>query len=227
MACAMHYLRLCDEQYVGGKIITGQLYLCQVYGATNKGEKYMPSKLNLSKNAVDMLKTETANSQAAEDVMNLLAERQRSRSTLSVSALSQQMRKRGIKHSPSEYREVLGLIAKLGVATKVMSSRGKVQALRNIKVNLSSLGKLAKGEKLEINDNNLHNQAAKAIRQPLVDVELAPAPMNKAIEELDKKHDTFSFSMIIEGKPIVITIPKGISLPELSKLLRQFLVEGV
>lgn len=168
--------------------------------------------MNLDKNVIEKLKVETKNSPTVNAVVHLLALRKRSRGTLTLNAITQRMRTEGFTYSAGEYREVLSTLATIGVGTPIVNRLGNCVGIKDIRVNLSELGKAAVDSKSAYpTTNKVVKAQPQALQGPL-----------KAISQVTglKINPIDSLEGSINGKPVVIKFPKGgLTAQELAALL--------
>lgn len=151
-----------------------------------------------TREAIENLKKDTKLNPAAEAVFALLAERERSRQTLSVSALYQGMKLKGHSYSREEYRDVLRTLASKGFGTLTKNRRGNIKALEGIQVNLMTLGKAMCGQRIP--------QEVR-VRTP-----------NKVTSV---KAATLTLNLSLNDKPVSIQFSQGVTPEELSMFLNK------
>lgn len=159
--------------------------------------------MKIEKEMIQKLKTETKNNPAATPVFHLLALRERTRSTLTLSALRQRMKEEGFDYTTEQYRELFKVMASVGLGTAVMNRVGTCVGIKDIRVSLAALGKAA------------------------CDMKDMPE-IKQRRREGDKHSDTqvfvkpiTSLPVSINGKDAIIQFPNGLTASELSLLLRK------
>lgn len=98
--------------------------------------------MNIKSVEVELVK-EAESNPAASAVFHLLAMRTRDRSTLNLSGLYNTMRKEGFPFTKKEYMNVLAFLSNLKLGTMSVTKRGRIIGLKDIPVNLKSIGTLA------------------------------------------------------------------------------------
>lgn len=156
--------------------------------------------MQVQKDIVQKLKSETQNNPAAAPVFHLLALRRRSRGTITLSALSQKMRKEGFEYSNAQYRDLLGAMSKVGLGNPVLNRVGNCVGIKNIKVNLADLGKAACNEK----------ETSQLVRERRV---------SDKVVDIMIKNSTLDVS--INGTEATLQFPNGLSARELMVLLEK------
>lgn len=155
---------------------------------TNKA----PSKHKTPKDISVALRAEAIRNPVFGAVATLFAMRQRARQQVTIAALSASMKKNGFLFERQDYEKVLSFLASLGLGTLYRSSKGRIRALKDVRVSLQSIGKAA------------HTG----------DVKLAPfKPQNrftKVPQVANKPKDTVykaKLSVLIEGTPVDFELP--------------------
>lgn len=173
--------------------------------------------MKVQKDMIQKLKTETKSNPAASAVFYLLALRERNRSTITLGALSQRMKEEGFDYSRGQYREVLGFMAKHGVGAAVYNNRGNCVGIRDIKVNLADLGQAA-----------LDAKEVTAIEQGVTMRRRASdrVPQIKRVDTVGVLPVT-KIEVVMDGKPLKIECPAGMSAAELVRLVERLQVKGL
>lgn len=164
--------------------------------------------MKVEKEVVQKLKTEITHSPAASAVCYLLALRRRSRSTITLGALSQRMKQEGFSFSRSQYRDVLEMLTKAGVGAPITSATGKCVGIKHIRVSLAALGKAVCDNKEPeiVSLNRRITDRALQVRSAANSISVKP------ITSLD---------LSVNGMPAVLQFPNGLSIKELSLLLEK------
>lgn len=97
-----------------------------------------------------MTQTETIQKEAESnkvfrDVAHVFAQRDRARTVVTLSSLHQTMKKRGYHYDKKDLVPVLTKLASAGIGKLDIDFKGKVRALKDIKVKLQSVGAVAEG----------------------------------------------------------------------------------
>lgn len=103
-----------------------------------------------TKEMIEKLKAEQSHNKVASAVFHMFAMRQRSRHQITTRSLYYAMRGEGYKFSPSDYSQVLKFLATIGVGELEVDRKGRVKALKNVKVTLKSLGEAACGTEVSL-----------------------------------------------------------------------------
>ncbi len=133
------------------------------------------------------------------EVCLVLACRERSRNTLTVTALVQKMKEEGFEHQPGDYREVILKLHAFGIGELMKSARGTAVGLKNLEVTLQSIGQagVGTGVTLDTYKGKLRQEKLplpKEVVHEIVGVE-APKPM------------TINLTINIKGVPVNMSMP--------------------
>lgn len=173
--------------------------------------------MKVQKEAVQKLKSETKSNPAVNAVFYLLALRERNRSTLTLGALTQRMKEEGFNYSRDQYRDVLSKFAKHGIGAPVYNKRGNCVAIKDIVVGLSELGRAA-----------LDAKEVSAIEQGVVHKRRVSdkAPQIKPADTVGALPVT-KIEVAMDGKPITIQCPAGMSAVEMVRLVERLQAKGL
>lgn len=156
--------------------------------------------MKIDKEVVQKLKTETKSNPAADPFFHLLATRERSRSSITLGALSQRMKEEGFAYTRDQYRGLLKAMSTSGIAVAVVSRKGNITGVKDIKINLADLGKAAceskPSEGKVVNNKKESDKATTAL--PITKLEVT-----------------------LNGRPAIIEFPKGASANDLASILEQ------
>lgn len=97
-------------------------------------------------NSLETLKENTAKDAVLSDVAHVLAQRKRTRDSITMVGLVQKMKVEGFKHKRAEYARVLKTLSSLGLG-KLQVNNGNVKALKHVTMPLQSIGMAALGQK--------------------------------------------------------------------------------
>lgn len=168
---------------------------------------------------VESLRKESQTDKILNDVMHVFASRKRARETLTVSGLYQRMKKEGFSHDPIAYEKILRYLSTLGIGALETDSKGKVRALKHIKMALQSIGLAAVGSSQRLtlfkqrNKFNALSEIAEVIKpkQPA-----AGATSGFPV----------SITVVINGKPVNFRVPKELTEAEIADLVVRFRDRG-
>lgn len=141
---------------------------------------------------VEILKKEADKDTVFKDVAHVFAQRKRARRQVTVTSLAARMAKEGFDYSKSEYARVLKRLSDLGLGSLQQDARGRIKALKDIKISLQSIGAAAVGSSKNlvnrtdrIKFNHLSLPEAEAIAKGIA--ASAAKDEEKAEQERDKK----------------------------------------
>ncbi len=170
--------------------------------------------MDISK-VVDVLRSETKSKPAVSAVMHVFAMRKRARSNITVGGLDQKMRTEGFNFPRSEYAKIIRMLSDLGFGKLDVDSKGRVRALKEVKVTLQSIGEAAVGQA-----KKLENWQQRSKYSPLV----ATAELIKAAPQAKSggiSHPV-SITVLINDKPVNFRIPKELNANEIADLVVRF-----
>ena len=156
----------------------------------------------INQQVIDKLKTACKQDASVNAVFHLFALRERTRSTLTVSALSQKMREEGFNYSAEQYRQVLQLLIECKLGESMPSRTGLIKGLKNIKVNLPELGKAVCGAKAQ----TVRGYNALPIQETYTGPKLPKASISVSLS-------------VANRPPVVLQFPQGVDSSMLSLLI--------
>lgn len=159
---------------------------------------------------IESLKKLYQENKVANDVFTSWSLRGRARTEITVSALKQRMDKEGFKHHRSEYATFLATLAKCGMGELEKNADGRVEALRNIKLSIPSVGSVAVGKE-ELIEAFSPRHGFKRI------VSTTAVQTPEVVKGL-----SVSLSLPVGGRIVRIKIPSGISSAEIARLIDKF-----
>ncbi len=161
---------------------------------------------------VESLKKEAASNKATNDVLFVFSNRERARQILTVSGLKQRMKAKGFDYSDDKYGEVLTTMAAAGVGTLQKDAKGRVHALKDIKITLNSLGKAV-----------LNAEKVKGFTPKNTYVEVK-VPQTTEVIAAPKGLTTGSLKLgvYMKDRLINIEVPSNLSSEELAALIHKF-----
>jgi hypothetical protein len=149
-------------------------------------------------------------------VAHVFALRERARSQVTVSALSQRMKDEGFTYERKDIEDVLKLLSSVGVGKLVKDSEGRIDALVDIKLTLQSIGKVAAGQDMEIHG---FRRKAKFSRLPRrgrhVERKVVPFKPVAAPKQPDAR---VILTVVVGGKSINIPV-SGLTPQEIANLI--------
>lgn len=172
----------------------------------------------ISDQTVAALRAKAAHNTVFRDMCKVFASRQRARQQVTVGALAASMRRAGYDYPNEEYKDILKFLAAQGIGHIDMSPRGKLRALKGIRVTLQSIGHAVVSNKEQLKTYHTRAKFVKVPNVPQTIVERrnqerrASTPATNAVCKV-------TFTIVIEGKPIVFEIPAGIKKEELGEFI--------
>lgn len=172
----------------------------------------------MNKNQViESLQAQAKTNKVFSDVVHDFALRERARNIVTVQALKQRMKAERFNYSDKEYAETLEILARMGFGTIELDNKGKVKALKDIKVTLQSIGKVAVGADTHLDKNHFRNKFKPIITE--VPAQVIPKPLRTELKSLST---VLSITLDVKGKPVVVTLPKDLSNEEIADLIGRF-----
>lgn len=169
-----------------------------------------------SNELIDRLKDEAIRNKTFNAVAHIFAIRERARQQVSVVALAAAMKKQGFEFSRNEYEHVLKFMGSLGLGTLDKDSRGRVRALKGIKLTLQSIGLAAVGEKKELTK---YSPAAKFSKIPGVPQTILDKPPTTPKPTASKSVCKVTFTVTVDDKTVVFDIPEGVPKEDLGQFI--------
>lgn len=169
---------------------------------------------------VGNLKREASTDKVLNDALHLFASRERGRKELTVGALTNSMRKAGFEYTRKEVAPILIKLSKLGFGHLEKDDKGRVAALRGIKVTMQSLGKVAIQE-TEDEALQYTTGTRKMPRAP----KAAPKPQKQpkqAPQETRPNKTVLILTVMINDIPINLQVPKGLSTQQIAEVISRF-----
>jgi hypothetical protein len=165
------------------------------------------------------LQEEATKDSAFRDVCHVFAQRERARSQVTIASLSQTMVEEGFKYNRDDYGRVLRKLGGLGVGSLEKNKKGRVIALKDIKVTLQSIGAAALKQKEKLENFKMRNNYRTLT---------AVAEMIKPKENPLAGPGGFpvSITVVINGKPVNFRVPKELNETEIADLVVRFRDKG-
>lgn len=171
-----------------------------------------------NKEVIQRLREELEKNHAFNAVMHMLALRNRARGVMTVHSLVLKMSAEGFKYGAQEYRNIIQILAELGIGEVAYDRKKRAKALVNIKYTLQSVGAAACGQDVDLTPYH-QRDLKKHTRKHFVEVaHTTTTPSKKKSEILSN----MTFSLTYKGKPVKVEISKGISSEELVGLINTF-----
>lgn len=177
------------------------------------------------------LQKQSVEHRVVNDVLHVFAVRKRARSMITIRGLAARMKAEGFEeHSDDDYRKVLKLLAEAGFGKLEMDTKGRVVALKDIRVTLQSIGKAVLNEEVKLKGFTPRTKYEKVPTDSANPPVLPQTPASQKKQEITEARNgsrTISMPLNISfdmgaGKPVVITLPKGLSQDEIALLISQF-----
>lgn len=186
--------------------------------------------------AIEILKFQAEASPASKAVFIALALRTRARNVMTLKALTQKMESEGFRHNAEEYAPVLKAMAQVGFGTLVLDNKGRVKALKDIKVKLMDIGNAVVGDKTAVGQFKQKNRFVRLPKAPVLvekrvlDANPAAIAPNGPVAFLERRKavvDTttpVSLTVRLKGvnSPISIPVTKEMSKDDLASIIAKF-----
>lgn len=166
-------------------------------------------------NIIMRLRRAMGESKAIDAVMHVFAARERARADVTIGSLSQRMKKEGYAFNYKEYEQVLRFLAELGFGTLEFDPKGRIIALREVRVALQSIGRVAIGQSQHIERFQPRNK----FEQLQSDSEAPKTEADKAWEGAPSISAKLTVSLTINDKVVQMEIPPDLNPAELTALL--------
>lgn len=186
--------------------------------------------------SIKKLQSESTTHAGLSDVMHVLAVRQRARQILTAKALTKRMHREGFTGwSEKDIGGVLKLLATLGFGTLDLDPKGRVRALKAIKVSLQSLGAAVLGEdSLKLFRQRQRFQSVAAVQKadlkqhmaqkgPMPQVTpIAPVPFVERRKIPQTPVPNMVLTVMVNNKPVNVPVPKDLNPNDIAKLIAMF-----
>lgn len=164
--------------------------------------------------AIETLKTQADSSPAVNAVLHAWAVRKRARNTVTLRALVQKMREEGFKYDAGDYALALKAMADAGFGRLETDRKGRVKALKDIRVKLQSIGAAVVAG----------TGGVKPFRQkPRYQEVKAPARRRKTVELPEQKEEQrvtpLYITVEINGKPVIFPVPAELTPEDIGYLV--------
>lgn len=165
--------------------------------------------LTANEKLIMALRLEADKNQAFNAVCKVFADRERSRQQITVISLKAAMKKHGFDFAVEQYEEILKVLARAGIGHLDKSPKGRIRALKGIKVTLQSVGKAALSNGTQINN----------FRPQVKFMKIPQAINGKKTAENYK----VSFTIELNAKSVVFEVPGGVQPDKLGEYLAKAL----
>lgn len=158
---------------------------------------------------IEELRQEAKKNQVWNDVACVLATRERARHSLTLSGLMQHMKKEGFFYPVSQYREILELLARVGIGILDKDPKNRVRGVKGIKINIQSLGAAV------CNGTDDLKSFKQRPRYQRVD---KPAVLQEDVQ-YNRLKTGIMLTILINGKPVSIPMPKDLSSKDIADFI--------
>lgn len=169
---------------------------------------------NNTQHIVEQLIKEARNNNVFHSICTLFAMRERTRRQVTLSALKLTMLQEGFNYPVAELEHVLKFLASLGIGVLNYDVSGKLRGLKDIKFTLQSIGMAAVSKVNKLDKVIMVNKYTSIVPEIVVKPEIKQQVTTKK-QEFYKAYLT----VFIEGSPVKINLPGGISVKEIAVLL--------
>lgn len=166
--------------------------------------------------AITNLKKEAQSNPIAGDVLKMFAERKRARHVVTLGALEQRMKKEGFSHNRDEYASVLKFLASQGFGHLETDKKGRVKALKEVKMTLQSIGQAAVGKQMSL--------AALKQRNKFNQLQARTSALSATADIIKPKTGNgtgfpVSITVVVNGKPVNLRVPKEFNEKDIGELV--------
>ncbi len=187
----------------------------------NSLQPHAKSTVRGPKQIVENLRMEASVDLAFNAVCTVFALRERARQQVTINSLMITMLKEGFKFSRPQYEKVLQFLASQGIGYLDYDMKGRMRALKGIKVTLQSIGMAALSKKDGLDTFTLAPMFSKLPVNPPVAV-----PKKEVVESNGHKKPTraersypASLTVVFETETVSFIVPNGITSAQLGSLL--------
>lgn len=179
-----------------------------------------------TKEVINFLRKE-AEDPAANAVFKVWTRRKRARGTVTTQSLFKKMEAEGYNFNKDRYTKLLNHLSDLGFGKIKTGDDGEIKALTSIPVTLQSIGSVALGERIK-----LENFKQRAKYHSIMERSQSLLNMAKSLqgtlkpEEKGKEEGEVEFpvsiTVVVNGKPVNIRIPNNFAPEDLVDLISRF-----
>lgn len=161
-------------------------------------------------NKIELLRKEASANKASNDVLCVLASRERARSNLNLTSLYNRMKKENFNHQRDAYIPILKLLSDLGFGELDVTRTGRVKGLKNIQVNLISIGRAAQNGQNILKTYRKRNKFANFI-----------VDKPKVIEKAPVKAQEIKLPININGRIVYVHIPADLPREDIADIIEK------
>jgi hypothetical protein len=177
---------------------------------------------------IQSLRQEASSNKISADIFLCLGLRERARNDVTVTGLAARMKEDGFDYPEAEYARFIRFLANLQLGTLKTDSKGRAVAIQDIRLTLQSIGQAALGErhsflawkqrKRYIKLLTPNTPPAKpSLPTPTVKVQAPRIVAKPAVLQAE-----VSITITVGGKPVQISMPKGLTPSEIAEFLTHF-----
>lgn len=166
---------------------------------------------------VESLKYELETNKVSNAVFHVFALRQRARNDITLESLAIKMKSEGFNYPASELAHVLKFLANVGVGRLELDSRGRVKALRDIKIKLQSIGQAACGQVSRVDMNKQrHRFTTLPMKSMAHDIVMPSKPVQQV------NQTPVQVTLEFNGKPMSFNFPKHFNERDIAEVISRF-----
>ncbi len=184
-----------------------------------------------TKAVVEALRTEAAKNPAFNAVCHIFALRERARQQVTINSLSITMAKEGFSVTKSQCEDIIKFMASIKLGTLDFDLKGRLRALKNIKVTLQSIGLAAISRKDDLEKYHLTpvfgTLPMPAVVTPPAEAIIKAQAIKKQAEEeanrAKRSERSYPASLVVtfETEQQTFNIPSGLTSKQLGTLLAE------
>jgi hypothetical protein len=170
---------------------------------------------------IESLQKKAKENKVFYDFLHVCSVRDRARCVVTLSGLSQRMKKEGYAYPDTEYAPVLKFLADLGLGRLEKNGYGRVKALRDVKMTLQSIGEAGIGKSKTLKAFKQRNKFMKLFEGPS---EVVAKPKQEERRQIPTQVILPQAKLIvsINGKPVTIQVPSNLTEQEIAALIGRF-----
>lgn len=166
---------------------------------------------------IQALRDEAKSNKVSASIFLVCAMRERSRSSLTIAGLVQCMKRKGFTYERYQYEEFLAFLGKLGLGEVVRSRTGKVRALKNIHIQLKSIGNTAMNNSERLVDFRLKNKFVPLMTDRKPEQKSTLTLKTTPVQIKNKRF--IKLTVDVDSKPWEFWIPETATTDEITKVL--------
>jgi hypothetical protein len=175
-----------------------------------------------TKDLVTALSQEVQKNPVFKDFALLCASRHRARKDLTVVSVSRNMKAQGFDHSDDKIISVLKLLADLGVGKIDKDHKGRIRALKDIRIKLQSLGAAALGEVKDELKGFRPRTNFGTLPQPTPPKAAPEVRAARSPRPWQTSGARIVLTVLLGDKPINIPVPANLTALEIAALVEKF-----